>query len=159
MMGSQDFNDEGDSGQSPCKKRPRNKPLFDNFFSSQKPIFSLSERVWNPPADVYETCQNTVVIKMEIAGVNLENLQITAENNYLVVRGCRSEESLEPKPNYHLMEIRYGAFERAFGLPFKLEADLVRAQCTDGFLVITVTRKPREVYEVPVRAAGEIDGE
>ena len=89
------------------------KALFDNYFSSQRPLFSLSGKMWNPPTDVYET-SDSIVVKMEIAGVRQDKLEISLEENFLIIRGCRHEEHPLPKENYHLMEIRYGRFERVF---------------------------------------------
>ncbi|HBF33857.1 TPA: hypothetical protein DDW35_04780 [Candidatus Sumerlaeota bacterium] len=127
-----------DGGDSSCAKRK--KLLSDNIFSYERPFFSMSERVWNPPSDVYEVGKNQVVITMEIAGLKLDDLQITAENSYLVVRGCRAEEPA--KSHYHLMEIRHGVFERAFRLSFPLHPENINAKYHDGFLVITLERKP-----------------
>lgn len=121
--------------------------LFDNFFSSERPLFSLSEKVWNPPADVYETA-DSVVVKMEVAGVCRKTLEIVAENNFLVIRGSRRENVPLPKQNYHLMEIRYGHFERAFGMPVKLDPEKINAQYCNGFLIVTITKqktKPRPI--------------
>ena len=115
------------------------KAVFDNFFSSQRPLFSLSEKVWNPPADVYETPEN-VVIKMEIAGVSQEQLEISVEGNFLVIRGCRREDTPHSKENFHLMEIRYGRFERVFGMPVKLRAETINAQYSNGFLLVTIAK-------------------
>ncbi|MBN1868112.1 Hsp20/alpha crystallin family protein [Candidatus Sumerlaeota bacterium] len=123
------------------------KAVFDNFFSSQRPLFSLSEKVWNPPADVYETPDH-VVIKMEIAGVSREKMEITVENNFLVIRGCRREDPCLPKESFHLMEIRYGRFERVFGMPVKLQPDKIEAQYNNGFLVVTIAKAsllPRQI--------------
>jgi HSP20 family protein len=131
------------------------KPVFDNYFSSQRPLFSLSQRVWNPPADVYET-QDSIVMKMEIAGVCQETLEVTAENNFLVIRGSRGEEAALSKENYHLMEIRYGRFERVFGLPFQLSADDISANYNNGFLVVSVSKKAAKSREVAIRIVEDI---
>jgi HSP20 family protein len=143
MMDEQESSTPGEEGDSPCAKRK--KLLSDNIFSYERPFFSMSECVWNPPSDVYETEQQQVIIKMEIAGLILDDLQITAENNYLVVRGCRAEEPA--KSHFHLMEIRHGVFERAFRLSFALCPENINAQYTDGFLVITLQRKRENTGE------------
>ena len=46
---------------------PQNKikNILDNFFSSQRPLFSLSDKIWNPPTDLYETA-NAIIIKSRI---------------------------------------------------------------------------------------------
>jgi HSP20 family protein len=143
MTDERESSNQLDGGDSPCAQRK--KLLSDNIFSYERPFFSMSERVWNPPSDVYETEQNEVVIKMEIAGLILSDLQITAENNYLVVRGCRAEEPA--KSHFHLMEIRHGIFERAFRLSFPLHPENINAQYHDGFLVITLERMPETPTE------------
>jgi len=137
-------------GRDPFGVRLRS--LFDNVFSSQKPLFSLSEKVWNPPTDVYETA-NSVVIKMEVAGVSLNDLDLTIKDHYLVIRGCRRESPCLDKENFHLMEIRYGSFERSFPLPHNVHLDEIQAQYTNGFLIVTVPKKTPVSREIPVRSS------
>ena len=130
------------------------RALFDNLFSSQHPLFSLSEKVWNPPTDVYETA-SSIVIKMEIAGVSLSELDVTLEDRLLIIRGCRRENPCLDKEDFHLMEIRYGAFERAFPLPPKTRFDEIQAQYSNGFLIITVPRKASVTRGIPVKVIEE----
>ena len=125
------------------------KSLFGNFFSSQRPLFSLSEKVWNPPADVYET-SDSIIVKMEIAGVAQDSLDITVHENFLIIRGHRSEDTTLPKENYHLMEVRYGQFERVFGMPGPLDSGEINAQYNNGFLFVTVTKKPQQSRSITV---------
>lgn len=127
------------------------RALFDNFFSTQHPLFSLSEKVWNPPADVYETC-DSVVIKMEIAGVKLDHLDISAnpEENILIIRGCRRENPILKKENYHLMEIRYGQFERVFPMPVRVKHDEIEAKFSNGFLILTIPKKTYTTRDIPI---------
>ena len=63
--------------------------MIDNFFSSQRPLFSLSKQVWNPPTDIYESGEVTK-IKMEVAGLDERELEITVQADMLVVRGRRA---------------------------------------------------------------------
>lgn len=128
--------------------------LFDNLFSSQRPLFSLSEKVWNPPTDVYET-SSSMVIKMEIAGVSMSELDVTLEDRLLIIRGCRRENPCLDKEDFHLMEIRYGAFERTFPLPPKTHLEEIQAQYSNGFLIITVPRKPLVTRDIPVKIVEE----
>ena len=115
------------------------RSLFDNIFSSQRPLFSLSERVWNPPADVYETSE-FIIVKMEVAGICPASLEVTAHGNYLIVRGTRHEDAPLPKENYHLMEIRYGHFERVFSMPIDLGAETIQACYENGFLAVRISK-------------------
>jgi HSP20 family protein len=129
------------------------KAVFDNFFSSKRPLFSLSQNVWNPPADFYETA-DSVVIKMEVAGASRDRMEIAVEGSFLVIRGCRHEDTALPKESYLLMEIRYGRFERVFGLPTKTLADKIQAQYHNGFLVVTIPKRAAAAArDIPIEVA------
>jgi HSP20 family protein len=123
---------------------------LDSFFSGQRPLFSLSDKIWTPPTDVYEVGPK-LLIKMEIAGVREEDLEIAVDRNLLRVSGARREDlPPEPRATFHLMEIRYGSFERIFGLPSKLDFDAIAATYRDGFLIIEVPRPDREPREITI---------
>ncbi|MFW6303028.1 MAG: Hsp20/alpha crystallin family protein [Candidatus Sumerlaeota bacterium] len=139
---------ENASGESRAKGGY--KSAFDNFFSSQRPMFSLSEKVWNPPTDVYET-SDSIVVKMEIAGLSLDEMKVMTDDHYLIVQGCRREEAGLPKDNYHLMEIHYGYFERVFGMPGKLHSEDIEAQYNNGFLVVTIGKRERPRRNIDVK--------
>jgi len=113
--------------------------LLDHFFSSQRPLFSLSTRVWNPPVDVSETADH-VFIRMEIAGVQPSDLSVTAERGFLTIRGRRCDHPPAEHKKFHLMEIRYGVFERVFRLPHDIIEDEIHASYHDGFLDIEIQK-------------------
>lgn len=115
------------------------KTMLDNFFSSQKPMFSLSERVWNPPTDVYETKDN-IIIKIEISGMRKEDINISLEGNLLVVSGIREEESPVKKASIHLIEIHYGKFQRIFSFSPQLLLSDIIATYKEGFLKICIPK-------------------
>lgn len=123
---------------------------LDNFFSSQRPVFSLSEKIWTPPTDVFEI-GTTVYVVMEVAGIDERDLEIAVDKNLLRVRGVRHEKHpSEKKATYHLMEIRYGNFERVFGLPSNLNVDSISANYRDGFLCIEIPRIIKAPREIPI---------
>ena len=124
--------------------------MLDNFFSSQRPLFSLSKRVWNPPTDIFEE-DDTTLIKMEVAGLDESQLQITADRNVLIVRGQRIHSHCGQKINYHLMEIHYGQFERVFAFSFTLDKDSITATYEKGFILIRVVNKVPRVTNVTVQ--------
>ena len=130
------------------------KTVFDNFFSSQRPLFSLSERIWNPPTDVYETSES-MVIKMEVAGVRQEDMDISVDNNLLLIRGRRLEETPLRKENFYLMEIRYGHFERVFAMPAGLSLTDIIAEYRDGFLRLTIPKSKKRTEGVKIKIETE----
>jgi len=120
---------------------PQNKikNILDNFFSSQRPLFSLSDKIWNPPTDLYETA-DAIIIKMEIAGVKSSNIEISIQDNHLIIKGSRLDDPDVTKENYHLMEIHFGNFKRLFTLPSKLSLNDIRAYYKDGFLKVIIPK-------------------
>lgn len=113
--------------------------LLDHYFSSQRPMFSLSRGVWNPPVDISETADR-VIVRMEIAGVRLGDLTVSVERSVLTIRGRRTDRVPESDETVHIMEIRYGRFERSFRLPENLSEDGIEARFRDGFLDIEIPK-------------------
>ena len=99
---------------------------------------------WNPNTDVYE-CPDGLVIRMEVAGVPADAVDIHLEEQSLVVRGIRRGQGSEhtvADVRYRQMEIEYGAFERRLALPFGVDGAAARAVIQSGFLEIRLPRTP-----------------
>ena len=123
--------------------------LFDNFFRSpvQKDN-DLAATSWMPAVDIYET-ENEVVLKAELPEVDVNDLDINAENNVLTIRGVRKLSSEIKEENYHRIERTYGTFSRSFNLPGTVDASRISANYKDGILKIALPKreesKPRKV--------------
>ena len=106
-------------------------------------------RFWQPPVDIHET-NEAVVIKIELAGVKADDLQVslTPDDGILNVSGVRAEAHAdrEGRVRCHQLEIYFGPFERAIELPggLRLNREAVRATYRDGFLLVTLPKKPSE---------------
>lgn len=99
---------------------------------------------WNPNTDVYE-CAEGLVIRMEVAGVSAESVEVQLEEQSLVVRGTRRGpmgDQTQAGVRYRQMEIEYGGFERVIPLPFGVDGTAARAAVQGGFLEIRLPRTP-----------------
>jgi len=92
---------------------------------------------WVPNTDVYVTDAG-MVIKVELAGVRSENLQIATEGNELRISGQRPDSCRGGKCNFLVMEISYGAFESVLELPPGYDLSQAKAAYQNGFLRIDV---------------------
>lgn len=101
-------------------------------------IWHVRSNVWRPPTDVYET-EDTVIVRMEIAGMRDEDLEVTVQDGLLLISGSRSD-SPERKA-YHQMEIPYGKFSVGIELTVRVDTETATAEYKDGFLTI---RLPKE---------------
>jgi HSP20 family protein len=107
---------------------------------------AISRRVWNPNTDIYETASE-VVLKLEVAGVKREEIEITAHENRLIIRGNRKDCSPANKERYHQMQIDYGEFEKAFIFPFAVHSEKIKAVFSDGFLEVCIPKAKRRSKE------------
>lgn len=91
---------------------------------------------WKPPADLYET-DDTYVVKVELAGVSEEDLDVSVYTDAIVVEGVRPI-GVTGEVRYHTAEIRYGPFRLEVAFPTPINRERVSAQYESGFLSLTV---------------------
>ena len=101
-----------------------------------------SHSAWTPNTDVYETPEG-LVVKMEIAGIEKENLEITLNDRLLLVRGHRKDPCRERRCSFRQMEIDYGPFERRIIIPRSVDGNRVRARFENGFLHIELPKSQK----------------
>jgi HSP20 family protein len=92
---------------------------------------------WVPNTDVYSTDEG-LVIKVELAGMKSDSLEITVEGNRLRIAGTRPDNCRAPKCNFLVMEISYGPFESILELPPAYDLTRAKAAYLNGFLRIDV---------------------
>jgi len=99
---------------------------------------------WSPNTDVYET-HDRLIVKMELAGIEAENIEVMLHDRLLVVCGCR-QDACRPKQHrcsFRQMEIDYGYFERRIVLPQPVDAAQTRARLHNGFLRVELPKAAR----------------
>ena len=101
---------------------------------------SPSGRLWNPAADVYRASKGWIV-KVDLAGVCSDELEIEVRNSILSIRGCRRDTHIREGFVYHQMEITYSRFEKSIQFPRPIEGASIRRDYSDGFLIIDVRRE------------------
>jgi HSP20 family protein len=100
---------------------------------------SAPHSAWTPNTDVYETPE-TLVVKVEIAGIDKNDLEITLNDRLLLVRGHRKDPCRQRRCSFRQMEIDYGYFERRIVIPRSVDGSRVRAQFHNGFLHIELPK-------------------
>ena len=100
--------------------------------------WQVRSSLWRPPTDIYETEENFIV-KVEIAGMRDEDIEVAIENNILLVSGNRADIP-ERRAYYHQMEIQSGKFEIAVELPAPVDLEKAGAEYKDGFLTVNLPK-------------------
>jgi HSP20 family protein len=92
---------------------------------------------WEPNTDLYTT-DDGLVIKVELAGMRSDNLEITVEGTRLRISGHRPDSCRAANCNFLVMEITYGPFEKVLELPPCYDLSRAKAAYLNGFLRIDV---------------------
>lgn len=110
---------------------------FFQFVGTSKNV--RSGQLWYPAADVYQTPDGWVV-KVELAGVSPEDIEIDIQGNVLSISGCRKDRSCGEGVSYQQMEISYSNFEKTLKFPASIDGAKVEHQFENGLLIITLSK-------------------
>ena len=131
-------------GLDPQRELEQLQRRMDRLFQN---AFGLEGSPWRvgvyPLVNISED-RDYIFVRAELAGVKAEDLEITIQDNSLILRGQRKIPTEEKQVNYHRRERESGFFRRIVALPARIQADKVEATCKDGILTIKLA-KPEEV--------------
>ena len=96
-----------------------------------------SGRLWNPAADVYRG-EDGWIVKVDLAGICADDLEIEINQSTLRIRGCRRDTFFKEGFRYQQMEITYSRFEKAIEFPCSIQEASVAHDYRDGFLIINL---------------------
>ncbi len=113
-------------------------------------MFDFSLRRWglgfgdggewfSPVVDVMEDADN-VIVKAELPGLSKDDVQVTLQDNRLILKGEKKHESERRGWNYYQHESSYGAFSRVIELPSYIDARKAEARFKNGVLEITLPK-------------------
>jgi HSP20 family protein len=114
------------------------------------PLVSIRRDVFHPPTDVYET-DTEIIVKVDIAGVEQEDLEVTIEDGVLLVHGYRTDCSAFSKLAIHRMEIMCGEFQTHVHLPHAVDTD-VEIGCTYHSGMLTIVLPKQVAHKVQITA-------
>ena len=125
------------------------RDLFNWFFEDfTMPDLWTAEQEWLPPFDVSET-ENEIIVKAELPGVDVKDIDIALTDGLLTIKGERKLEKEDKKENYHRIERQFGSFSRSLNLGTRVKADGIEAAYKDGILTVTLPKveesKPKKI--------------
>lgn len=103
---------------------------------------------WSPVTDIYET-KDEYVFKVEVPGMNKEDVKVEVKDDNLWISGERKENKEIKQDDYHRVESRIGKFSRSFRLPNGIDQEKIKASMNNGILELKVpkpeTKKPKNI--------------
>ena len=117
---------------------------------------------WAPAMDVLQR-DGDLMVRAELPGVKLEDVDITIHDRVLTISGERKLEEETERGGYYVRERRHGSFRRSMTLPEGVEEDRIRARFQDGVLEVTIegaatVREPRRIQIEGETSEGEGTG-
>jgi HSP20 family protein len=97
---------------------------------------------WQPDVDVYETTDDIIVL-MDTAGIDMDNMTVTAEKNSITVQGRRSLPKRGNVCCIHQLEIEMGYFKRTITFPVSVQIAATTFSCQNGILEIKMPKETK----------------
>jgi HSP20 family protein len=130
---------------------------FERFFrmSDDSRHRRPSGRLWNPAADVYRT-RDGWLVKVDLAGVRSDDVEITLDGQLLRISGLRRDSFCGEGVSHYQLEITYSRFEKIIQFPCSIESATVERDYRDGLLVLHLNENEECREETRTRAAGSL---
>ncbi len=108
-----------------------------------EPLRNIGRRVadWFAPRSDASALEDYYEINVELPGVKTEDVDVSTEDNSLVVRGEKRYEHEETGRTYFFSEREYGSFQRTFRLPPDADSDKIDAEFNDGILRLKIAKR------------------
>jgi HSP20 family protein len=137
------------------------RPLFDlekeweSVFRFPRFVTEGFEFPFRPSVDVTRT-DGELIVTAELPGIDPDkDVEITVSEDFLTIKGEKSEEKEVSEDDRYVHERRYGKFVRRVPVPEGVSADKISADYTKGILTVKVTLpeeiKPPEPEKIPVK--------
>lgn len=105
------------------------------------------KRKWDSPhgqlvVDVYET-DKELIVQSAIAGIKNEQIDISLDNDILIIKGEREDPSKDRDKRYFLKECYWGSFSKEIILPREIDTGKIDAKVKDGILTVRMPKIER----------------
>lgn len=112
---------------------------FGEAWQRQPASISMGHSFWRPPTDVVETASEVIVL-VELAGVDHEQLDVLLFEDALIVEGERRLPA-HAAGVYHAAEIRQGQVRLELPLPASIDPEQVDARYERGLLEMRLGKR------------------
>ena len=108
---------------------------------------------WIPRVDVREETERFVVAA-DLPGVEGKDIEVTADEGVLTIRGQRGSEKKAAGEGCERVERASGTFLRRFTLPESANAEAIKATHVNGVLEVSIPKRPQaQPRRIEVQAA------
>jgi len=111
-------------------------------------VRNIEDKKWSSPegelaVDVYQI-DKEIIVRSAVAGVRVEDLDISVDNDVLLIKGKRVKPDQEEGANHFIQECYWGDFSRRIIIPDEIDPSRIDASMKEGILTIRIPRIVRE---------------
>ncbi|MBA3012009.1 MAG: Hsp20/alpha crystallin family protein [Proteobacteria bacterium] len=110
---------------------------FTDFFTDSAP--KAESQDWSPAVDIFDA-KDSIVLMIDLPGVQKEDIRVNIEKEILTLSGERKPEIEGDKHTFYKRERIFGSFRRNFILSPELLTEEVDASFKEGVLKITLKK-------------------
>jgi len=112
--------------------------------NDEKDLAVLKSPRWGlMSAEVFDD-DDTVVVRLEVPGLNAEDFDVSVVENVLMISGEKRFQREKTEGHYHVLERAYGHFSRSIPLGYEVDADSAEASYKNGVLRLELKKKPEQ---------------
>lgn len=108
--------------------------IFDRFLSTTAHA-RKKELAWIPLVDCYETDEQ-LIFKIEIPGVDPEDIKLEVHSGYLYIEGMRCQVGAEQNKGFLRVERSFGRFSRYIPINQTVNCSKAEATLKNGMLMV-----------------------
>ena len=121
---------------------------MNRMFESLAPMEQGSmQQSFMPLAEMEET-EDAIHLKVEVPGMNADDLDVQVTKEAVMITGERKTESRSEKEGMTRSEFRYGKFSRTIPLSTRIDNTNVKGDYKDGILVLELPKAEEEKHKV-----------
>ncbi len=120
------------------RQKPSIKVRFNDVRSFEEKDITLADFVhWQPLYDLYTIADN-ILVRVEIAGVKLNDITIHLRWGYMIITGVKRSPEIYSTEScvFHNLEIPYGRFFRRIDFPTLIDMKNYQYKFEDGILTL-----------------------
>ncbi len=115
---------------------------LDRVWNTYRDGDTAKENTFAPVVDMSETNERWL-LTAELPGVQADDMEITAENGFLTIKGTKSSAKADDENiTEHRTERTFGEFYRRFKLPKTANTEDITAVSKDGVLHVSIPKQP-----------------
>ncbi|MBQ7764520.1 Hsp20/alpha crystallin family protein [bacterium] len=120
--------------------------IINPAFSHQLSMKKVS--TWRPAVEIKQS-ENDYKIKVQLPGVNKDDIEVELDNDFMTITAQIEEEKEEKERKeknmkYHTCEFRYGKYKRTISFDQPIRSEEADAEYKNGVLTITLPKQKTE---------------